>query len=571
MTQPVFFAVDAAKRINRAWITVPLVLGTLFGSGTAMIGYEGWDWRSPLDWLTVASFAGLMIFVTAAPLLRTQRADDWLKLDAGGLTVSQRGRRRYWQWSRLADVKRHRWYHPATPLLGRFITIRVTDASREQGLPNGLKRMLLPRGRIAIGNDYMTPINRIAAWLPAYMAREAASQTDQKEGPDADGPVLIKVRPDPKHTSRWKKSISTILAFIVGCGGGFTLLALAENGGDWQGVDWRQFATIALPTITGVVMGLPHQISLRSAAQNFLLFSDDGLHIRERGHRKHWSWREISGYRLERAGVSTQVGEARHPAKYITLDAARDGTKPWEAGPAKATAVTIEDRYEAPIEEIARQIGLWRERGRVVDATPLEADGFVLNEAPEPGDGMVTFGRRFPADKFDSITAAMVVVSQIAFIGWLAYTLWWLGQPHEAAEASSDLVAYASIGLTILIPISLFSIPMLALLPGINYLRLEPTGVVLARMGIKRRWPWAGISGVELRTGKFFWRKQGRSYVSFAVRRDDPLSRFARWCYGVSRARPTVILEDIYDTRPEALARALTERWNRGQRMGGAR
>ena len=92
-----------------------------------------------------------------------------------------------------------------------------------------------------------------------------------------------------------------------------------------------------------------------------------------------------------------------------------------------------------------------------------------------------------------------------------------------------------------------------------NNLRLDHEGLAYMRLGRVVLWAWRDLSAVEVRRGKLRWGRKQVSLATFAVPRDDRLSRYLRWAYAIGGPQPVAVIEDVYDAPPEEIARQLND------------
>jgi hypothetical protein len=92
-----------------------------------------------------------------------------------------------------------------------------------------------------------------------------------------------------------------------------------------------------------------------------------------------------------------------------------------------------------------------------------------------------------------------------------------------------------------------------------NNLRLDREGLAYMRLGRVASWAWRDLSLFEVRRGRLRWGRKQVTLVTFAVPRDDRLSRFLRWAYAIGGSRPVSVIEDVYDAPPEEISRQLND------------
>ncbi len=93
-----------------------------------------------------------------------------------------------------------------------------------------------------------------------------------------------------------------------------------------------------------------------------------------------------------------------------------------------------------------------------------------------------------------------------------------------------------------------------------NALRLRKDGLVIERGRRRQRWSWKELSQFRvLRLKKRAVPSLGSKLLIFDSSDSDFQSRVLQWHFGVSSARPAVVIEDIYDAPIDEIAARLND------------
>lgn len=347
------FAANTDKRRSRAFFGFLAVALSIMAVSFLVFVIQD---RPPGDPTTLAvdgaGFVALVLGGTVPWIVIQQGADDWLRLDAAGLTLRRRGRESHWPWECLVDARRHGRLHPAAPFLGRFITVHVKDGGGPP-FPGGPIRMLLPRNTITIGNDYIAPTDRIASLLSAVIAEAYTGPKIQDEALlEAKAPEIF-ILSEPGHYMRLLKLIAAVFG---GAAAIVLIFAFLKSGLDWRNIyiEYIDLVPLFFMTSFGMTMfqsGYP---------RDFLLLSDDGLTVREEGRRWLWAWGDV----IEMGPLNDADADPKspnaEPGSQFTIHTKPDTTQSWTQVLPTPTEIIVKGLYDTPIDEIARRMEIWR-------------------------------------------------------------------------------------------------------------------------------------------------------------------------------------------------------------------
>lgn len=576
--KPLFHAYDPEQKALRLGLGMTLLA---LGVGVVLVVLIDDSEMELLERLAVLSPALLLLVVAELTTFRhrTQGTQDWLRLDSEGLTLHRGGRARSWRWSELSHFRLHGYPHPATLFVGRAISFRGPRAGRQSALVALLNRILFAGNNVVIGDVYLSYpkdlLRRLNHYRHQATSRESRSSrsraAERTRAASPDVPALFHLRDRKQQKTQ---AVAAILAVLGGGALGLVLIGAfsATPSLGWP-LDWEAFnaffsenseiLSVGSVAILGGLMSIPINLKRSSANGNLLLLSSDGLHIRRNGERRHWLWHEISEVELRHApGAETTGGSG----EVIGFVASHDGKRPGkgaEGGPLQAAvAQAIEDIYDAPLRDIARQIDAWRAAAPAFEPPPEVAPAAALEAARVPTresarqqspDNAISFRRRWaPATSvFASLATWLIVLLAIASLA--AYT--WI----DSAEAPRNARLAVVWGVLILWMVAPLLLVFMAVGGGTNQLRLDRAGLTYTRLGRPAGWPWRELSSIELRQGKLRWSRKPVTIITMALPRDDRLSRLLRWAYGLRAAGPLTVIEDVYETPLPEIARQLED------------
>lgn len=363
--EPVTYVLDGERLRTRVSRVLMVGLGGLALVASAFL-LEGAAMRHLLQAGLLG--AALLFGILLPAFFRDQDVLDRLRLDGEGITLARRGRTGRWLWSELSAVRLRSRFHPAALAFGRCITFRIPVDGRS--LPfQRLAGLFFGAGVAVIGNDYFTESKAIAARLDQYRAMAAEGvRRRRSSGAVVTGatPAMFRARPSGPWWRRAARTATWILgALAVGFGIALVLTIKSLPKG-WSPDDLLAQAgeILVIGAFISLVVGI---VFYRQAGggENFLLASDDGLHLRRRGKRQHWPWHFVTAFEFQETeggpGASVAfkaIGEGEEDsAGELNLE---EGEDPFDWP--EAVSVLIEDVYEVPIEKISTMLNDHRRR-----------------------------------------------------------------------------------------------------------------------------------------------------------------------------------------------------------------
>lgn len=521
-------------------------------------GLVGWTFiPDALDlpkWLHLAiltSFLLPLLGREALPLLKTGlAAGDGLAIDAAGLTVLREGRSVRWRWDEVSDFSLRGRLHPASLILGRFISFRVPRDDRRSAAGRRLDRLFLRGPVVAIAGDYPTQTQELFRQIEHF--RNAGQAAGARSASVRAPEVLWSFRKDRKRP-KIKRLLAAILIPLAGGAVGMTLISgLPESLGD----------LLSSPLIIGMLIGIGSvlpwvvlvQYKWEAKQFNMLALSAGGLATADKMDRRLWLWPEISDLRIQQSVSRGTDGSA---ATILSFRATHDGRKPCrkpKAGESPTpVSCSIEDVYETPVNVIARQARSWWEwSGETFGHDVTAGDARRPNTA-----GLQQIAFRRQSNTNGNRTTPLDLILSFAFIVpmlvYLAAILWMfdagirLGVPRWVDKGGFFLITMGPI------------IGYLFLLtPGVNRLELTVEGLVHVRYGFKRRWAWHEVGSAALRRVRSKWSAKQRSVLNLEMPSRGWAFGFLRWAYNIDNGRQAMF-EDIYDTSLDEIAEALNE------------
>jgi hypothetical protein len=101
-----------------------------------------------------------------------------------------------------------------------------------------------------------------------------------------------------------------------------------------------------------------------------------------------------------------------------------------------------------------------------------------------------------------------------------------------------------------------------------NYLEVDASGLVYRRLGWRKTWGWHELGNFELRSVPLRWGWKKRPVVLFTAPRDDRISGYMRWAYGIDGAQARIVIEDVYDIAASEILAVFQQRIRRpGERV----
>lgn len=470
----------------------------------------------------VSILSGLLVMAFHS----AQGERDWLRLDANGLTLSRRGHQAQWHWSRVAAVRSYAWWHPLGLLLGESLRIDLAGG-----------------GRLKISDDYFTPLKEILGHLRDTRARALGlGGLAGVSIASITAPALVSQGPKifRRQGIGWGRLDVAALS-TIGIAAAFVLIP-AAIAADWS--DVREWSRTLLGTMVtflfSTIYAVPTWIRGATAAGNFLLLSDDGLHLRHEGRARHWRWPDVSGFALVREEADPEAGKEQR--RVITF--ATRGSGGARAGPAdgEVQEIVIEEVYDGPLEEILRRLEAWHAWAGTAEAeTAAEDPGaealLSVKRRPGGGEGVLGGGAVI-------LGLGISLLATAVFIGLIAFL---------AHHSRGIQIAILAAGV-LLVPAPIFLSSWLATRFS---LQADRKGMTYRRLGMTRRWAWDQLSSAELSESAPRWTETPRRLLLIGAEQDDRLSRLTRWAYRLGDGRPLIVIEDIFDQPLHEIAQRL--------------
>jgi len=311
-----------------------------------------------LGLVVLALFFGFLIEMLGPALafwpLRTMPADNFLRLDDGGLTYVQRGRVRNWRWSELSEITR-RW---------RRIVVAVPDDNRIGLLARWRARLTGAGPRLTIWDDYVLPIDRLAAKLREQLAAASGARhpaDETKATQRAGGPKAL---PALKFHHRRRVEVAGVRALIAVISlpllvvllimlSRYGIAGLAEFGG----------LGLLVCLLMGALMG-SMAVAAGAKRANRLSLDPKGLRYTRSGLSLVWPWHELSAFELRQVPLQPWHSKIRG-GQTIAFTARGDenvastGREAWFRV-AGSDAYAIADSYDAPLAEIMAKLNDYR-------------------------------------------------------------------------------------------------------------------------------------------------------------------------------------------------------------------
>lgn len=484
------------------------------------------------------------------------RAGDGLRLDAGGLAFSRAGNYAQWRWDEISDLRIRSRLHPASLFLGRFMTFRVPADGRRGDFGFRGDRVFLRGGTLAIGDDYASRLEDIRDQIDYF--RDRAGPEKRRSGGGAAPEPVWTARKDRKQPKFWH-SASLVLGPAAGVGLGSLIVdGLPEGFGLLEAIESLYPATI------GLAFGAPWLVIMmlkqESVQDNMLSMSAGGLAVQRRDEKRRWLWSEIIDIKV---GESASRGEDGAAARIIGFRALHDGSESGRAAyrekPSTPVSCSIEDHYETPVEDVARQARLWLDwtggtfglsaAGTAIDSESGAA-GLAAGLAYRRSPGVINTDRSV----LEGLLPLVMLTPMAAAAGlsvwalksdggsWLAWLPWW-----------GMIIGFL---LIVFVPL----IGALTLVdPSLNRLDLSEEALDMARMGRTSRWAWSDVGAVEMRRVRTKWSAKQRTVLVLEVPATRWGSRYLRWAHNLGGEQPLAVIEDSYDTPLEEIQAALDD------------
>lgn len=546
---PAFHLLIPFARIRR--------IGGLFGF-LLIIGMGGTTWAMismdlPRE-IPMVALGGLLIAMLgkeALPMLKPGLAPkDGLAISTTGLAINRKGRTVEWRWDEISDLRVRSRLHPASLFLGKFISFRVPRDARLSA-PGVGRSLLLGGGVVAIGDDYLGRPGDLLQQMEYFQgSATGAGHHTASTMPEAAW-SFRKDRKKPKLVHL----LAAVGAPVIGMAVAWAIVgdlpgSMEEFIDDLGIISGLGTAAIMLPLF--VVM----QFRFEAKQDNMLLMSAGGVHTRSKLERRFWLWRDILDLQVKQSASRGKDGGVE---QIVSFMATHDGSSPGKEAKQGETLVpvscSIEDNYETPVTEIARQARAWWDwSGATFGHAVVPSAPSQRPVAPTRDAGAIAFHRQTGtmngrSSLLDHVTP-FVVLSPV--LTYSVVSIWML-----KAGIRFDLIPWWLDvgGMTVLMIGSM--IAMISLIqPGLNRLELTETGLMHVRYGFKRRWAWHELGSAELRRLRTKWSAKQRSVITLDAVAGGWTYGLLRWAFNIDNRRRAVI-EDIYDTSLDEIAEAL--------------
>jgi hypothetical protein len=507
-------------------------------------------------------FLPVLLFSMLPPRLS---ADDWLRLDAEGLTRARRGKKQHWRWAEVSVFRLQARLHPAGLVLGQSISFRVPDDHRQSRLVSLLSRLLFLGRNAAIGNNYLSrsrnmvrALNQYRDWALGHApapARRAGARGTRSFAPE--GPAVFRNREKLRPEGKVRRVLGLGVFLVLGVLLASAIWFVSKEGWPVSVEDLAE-SPVVLSGLAGgglaALFTVLQMLGMEASSQNLVLLSSAGLQLRRNGQRQHWFWHEMTEPELRQAQTSVLAGGS---ATTVGFFASHDGKRPGKVRGGRplpaSIAHAIEDVYDTPPEEIARQMRAWWNAARELGPEIEHPTAVPLSQIL-PNEGEATSFRRRWAPATSALLSAGMTAMLLVMSAGLVVLHW---------STNAELPRPVTLSLVIAVIVLSIAAPWVAVLLVVwgkaNNLRLDREGFAYMRLGRVTRWAWRDLSAFEVRRGSLRWGRKQVALVTFAVPRDDRLSRFLRWAYALGGSRAVSVIEDVYDAPPEEIARQLNE------------
>lgn len=570
---PVIHAFDWESLLTRLGSSaVILSVIVTAGGGWALLHYDVPREESIVYMAVLAPFwFAPMAFLFVKPRPSTR---DQLRLDEQGLTRTRGSRTRRWSWAEVSDFRLHGYLHPASLVLGRSISFRVPDDDRRFALPALVNRILFFGHNAAIGDNYLSDIRDLAAGLNHWrnmalgQVSRAANARRSRTPFSPTGPAVFFNREKLRDSGKLRRALGLALLSLVGTLGALAIVSavdIEDLPAKFEDLAQSPMLLAGLPVAAvGVFFTVFEAMGRDAASQNLVVLSSGGLQLRRNGERQHWLWHEVAEPELRRMpGTAMPGGSAQAISFVATHNGKRPGKSP-DGGPLPAAAVhSLEDVYDAPLDEIVGQMRAWREASVALRHASGETVDLPAAQVPgEAADDAISFRRRW-APAPSALMTTGIWLLQVPMLGGLAAAFW---------VANAELSRGMTLGLAAAVMLVAIASPLLTVYlaagGGANNLRLDRDGLTYVRLGRIAGWPWRELSSFDLRPGTMRWSRKEVPLITFALPRDDRLSRFLRWAYGIRGAQALAVIEDVYETPLGEIARQLSQYRERASVQG---
>lgn len=528
-----------------------------------LAGMLGWayflsdlDLPSGVDLTVMSLFFFVFVAREAMPLLRPGVSrSEGLTIDSTGLTLSRDGNSAQWRWDEVFDVRLRSRFHPARLIYGRFLTLRVPKDGRRR-IVNSWKERLFALGRfVVIADDYPSRADDIFRQIEHY-------RTSATRGARPAQPVdpLWSFRKDRKEAKFWRLA-GVILGPFLG-----VVVAMALVGELPDTVEKFLESPFLIGFGIGFGVMLPWMILIQyrweARQDNMIAASAGGLVTTRKVQRRLWLWRDILDMRVQQASSRGEDGIAKQIVSFrATHDGTSPGKEPKQGKPFVPVSCAIEDLYETPIEEIARQARAWWDWSNETFGPPD-----ISIATAGAGEGKIAFRRmagyvKGRGSPLDLVLSLAIVAPMLVWLGVLVWMIRadvrppdWLHFPDWLHGIDSFLITMVSL-----------TGYMALMTPPFNRLELDEMGLLSVCYARKRRWAWHELGAAEVRRVRSKWSSKQRAVLTIEAPANGIGSAFLRWAFNIDNRRLAVI-EDIYDSPLDEIAEAINSRWRMQER-----
>lgn len=373
-------------------------------------------------------------------------------------------------------------------------------------------------------------------------------------------PVTYRYSPSNRLLDVLSLGIFALFLLSVLMSAGIGLRLLGAPGTEWimsYGVaDDITFFLLFLAMAVTSGLSFAYALRLQSPKRNFLVLDDVGLTYVIIGKRRGWPWRDLEPAEVMDRPFGMKAGQLTISGSFGWMT--RIGLL-FMSGLASANrlAITLPDFYETPIEDIVAGINDYRDR--VLGTTQ------PAKKAAQPSPSMQAAASGRPVN-FGLSKARSKQQRLVAILIFVAVGLWMTSLSIRGYlpddRPFSDLWSFKAAADLFLV----FAI-LLGLVAGVwaqwaggrtrNTLRLDPADLTYIRQGRRFVWSWQDVSDFtyhNLMTHTVFGRRRA---ITFTAPGKDWTWRWVRWIYGLPKAPPAVVIEDVYDTPLDDIAATL--------------
>lgn len=529
-----------------------------------LAGIAGWFyWLFDFEAGYTVNFSVIGVFLTgilvseALPLLKPRLSmSDGIGLDAQGLTFSRNGRTAQWRWDEISDPRMRSRLHPARLFLGRFMSFHVPADERRNEFGFRGDRVFLRGATVAIGDDYSSRLEDIRDQIEFF--RESGGQENRRPGGGEPAPVWT-IREDRKQTKFWHIA-SLVLGPAIGVGLGPLIMdGLPDNLDLFESLE--SILSKAPLFLAGVPYFLIMMLKQEAAQDNMLSMSAGGLSVRHKTEKRYWRWSELDVFQVKESVSRGKDGAA---ARIVSFRALHDGSEPGEAtykadGPSTPVSCSIEDNYEMPVDEIARQATSWLAwSGRTFGHNAIEAaDGSETGESTVPAE--ISY-RRSPGqlkDRHSLLEGLLPWAWMLPMTAVAGLSIW------DMKSSDGFLISWLPwwgmlIGFVLVFFVPLIGV-MVLMSPELNRLDFSEDGLAMTRLGRTSRWAWSEIQSAELRMVRTKWSIKQRAVLTVGVPAARLGSRYLRWAHNLDGLEALAVIEDTYDTPLDDIQTALDD------------